>query len=155
MTTIPPRQQQELLVVDRQEARGAILIRPTGEVDLTTVPILWSNLKALLEDGQHVVVDLSAIRYIDSTGFEALLDCGTSSFSGGSVSCWRNQRASSRDSLISFASTRSSPSSRLSRRRWTLFGTQVDILPRVVKYAIDHTPSVGRQTPKSHQYSED
>jgi len=83
MTTIPPRQQQELLVVDRQEARGAMLIRPTGEVDVTTVPLLWSNLKALLEDGQHVVVDLSAIRSIDSTGFEALLDCGHLFFQRG------------------------------------------------------------------------
>lgn len=48
-TTMPPSQQQKLLVADRQEAQAAILIRPTGEVDLTSVPILWSNLKALLE----------------------------------------------------------------------------------------------------------
>ena len=83
MTTIPPQPQQKLLVVDRQEARGVILIRPIGEVDLTTVPILWSNLKALLEDYQHVVVDLSAIQSIDSAGFEALLDCGHLFFQRG------------------------------------------------------------------------
>jgi anti-sigma B factor antagonist len=69
-------QQQELLVVERREAQGAILIRPIGEVDFTSVPILWSNLKALLEDDQHVVVDLGAIQSMDATGFEALLDCG-------------------------------------------------------------------------------
>lgn len=74
MATIPPQQQQELLVIDRQEAQGAILIRPTGEVDLSTVPMLWANLNALLEDGQDVIVDLNGIRYIDSSGLEALLD---------------------------------------------------------------------------------
>jgi anti-anti-sigma factor len=83
MTTIPPQQQEELLVIDRQETQGAILLRPTGEVDLTSVPVLWSNLKALLEDGQHVVVDLSAIQSMDATGFEALLDCGHLFFQRG------------------------------------------------------------------------
>lgn len=72
-----------VLVVERQEARGAILIRPTGEVDLTSVPILWSNLKALLEDGQDVVVDLSGVQSIDSTGFEALVDAGHLFFQRG------------------------------------------------------------------------
>ncbi len=72
-----------MLVVERQEARGAILIRPTGEVDLTSVPILWSNLKALLEDGQDVVVDLSGVQSIDSTGFEALVDAGHLFFQRG------------------------------------------------------------------------
>jgi hypothetical protein len=48
-TTMPPSQQQKLLAVERQEAQGAILIRPTGEVDLTSVLIFWSNVKALLE----------------------------------------------------------------------------------------------------------
>ena len=76
MATIPPEQHRALLIVDRQEAQGAILIRPTGEVDLANVPMLWSNLKALLEDGQHIVVDLSAIQYIDSAGLKALRDSG-------------------------------------------------------------------------------
>jgi len=83
MTAIPPQRQQKLLLVDRQDARGAILIRPIGEVDLTTVPELWSSLKALLEDGQHVVVDLSAIQSMDATGLEALLDCGHLFFQRG------------------------------------------------------------------------
>jgi anti-anti-sigma factor len=83
MTTPPPEQHGISLVVDRQEARGVILLRPTGAVDPTSVPILWSNLKALLEDDQNVVVDLSAIQGIDSTGIEALLDSGHLFFQRG------------------------------------------------------------------------
>ena len=49
-------------------------LRPVGEVDLGTVPILWSNLKAMLEDNLNVIVDLKGIQDIDSTGIKALLD---------------------------------------------------------------------------------
>ena len=83
MITPPPEHHGISLVVDRQEAQGVILLRPTGEVDPANVPILWSNLKALLEDDQNVVVDLSAIQGIDSTGIEALLDSGHLLFQRG------------------------------------------------------------------------
>jgi len=76
MATIPPPEHERVLIVDREEVQEAILIRPTGEVGLTSVPRLWSNLKALVEDGQNVVVDLSAIQSIDSAGVEALVDAG-------------------------------------------------------------------------------
>jgi anti-sigma B factor antagonist len=52
----------------------AMHLRPMGEVDLGTVPILWSNLKAMLEDNLNVIVDLKGIEDIDSTGIKALLD---------------------------------------------------------------------------------
>jgi len=45
-----------------------MLVRAVGEVDLATVPILWSNLKAMLED------NLNGIQYIDSVGIQALLN---------------------------------------------------------------------------------
>ncbi len=38
----------------------AMLVRAVGEVDLATVPILWSNLKAMREDNLNVIVDLKA-----------------------------------------------------------------------------------------------
>lgn len=52
----------------------AMLVRTAGEVDLATIPMLWSNLKAMLEDNLNVVVDLNGIQYIGAPGIRALLD---------------------------------------------------------------------------------
>ncbi len=52
----------------------AMLVRTIGEVDLATIPMLWSNLKAMVEDDLNVVVDLSGIQYIDSAAIHVLLD---------------------------------------------------------------------------------
>jgi anti-anti-sigma factor len=52
----------------------AMLVRAMGEVDLATVPMLWSNLKAMLEDDLNVVVDLNGIEYVDACGIQAFLD---------------------------------------------------------------------------------
>jgi anti-anti-sigma factor len=52
----------------------AMLVRAVGEVDLSTIPMLWSNLKAMAECNRNVVVDLNRIQYIDSAGIQALLD---------------------------------------------------------------------------------
>ncbi|HEX4841738.1 MAG TPA: STAS domain-containing protein [bacterium] len=52
----------------------AMLVRPVGEVNLATVPLLWSNLRAMREDHLNVIVDLKAILGIDSAGMQALLD---------------------------------------------------------------------------------
>lgn len=57
-----------------ERASEAMLARAAGVVDLATVPMLWSNLKAMLEDNLSVVVDLSGIEYIDVSGIQALLD---------------------------------------------------------------------------------
>jgi anti-anti-sigma factor len=52
----------------------AMLVRPAGEVNVATVPLLWSNLRAMREDNLNVIVDLKAILGIDSAGMQALLD---------------------------------------------------------------------------------
>jgi ABC-type transporter Mla MlaB component len=52
----------------------AVLVRPAGEVTLATVPLLWSNQRAMREDHLNVIVDLKAILGIDSAGMHALLD---------------------------------------------------------------------------------
>lgn len=51
-----------------------MLVRAIGEVDIATVPMLWSNLKAMLEDNLNVVVDLNGVEYIDACGIQAFLD---------------------------------------------------------------------------------
>ena len=52
----------------------AMVVRPAGEVNLATVPLLWSNLRAMREDHLNVIVDLKAILGIDSAGMHAFLD---------------------------------------------------------------------------------
>jgi anti-sigma B factor antagonist len=52
----------------------AILVRAIGEIDLATIPTLWSSLTALLGDHPNVVVDLNGVQYIESAGIESLLD---------------------------------------------------------------------------------
>ena len=52
----------------------AMVARPVGEVTLATVPLLWSNLRAMREDNLNVIVDLKAILGIDSAGIHTLLD---------------------------------------------------------------------------------
>ena len=51
-----------------------MLVRPVGKVNLATVPLLWSNLRAVREDNLNVIIDLKAILGIDSAGIHALLD---------------------------------------------------------------------------------
>jgi anti-anti-sigma factor len=57
-----------------EQTSEAILVRAVGEVDLAIIPMLWSNLTALLGDHPHVVVDLNGIQYIEFAGIHALLD---------------------------------------------------------------------------------
>ncbi len=52
----------------------AMVVRLAGEVNLASVPLLWSNLRAMREDHLNVIVDLKAILGIDSVGMQALLD---------------------------------------------------------------------------------
>lgn len=62
-----------LLECQIEQAALAVIVRPAGEVDLQTVPILRNALTAAVSAGRHVIVDLSNVAYIDSTGFRELL----------------------------------------------------------------------------------
>jgi anti-anti-sigma factor len=51
-------------------------IRPIGELDLATVPILAAHVAQLREAHcRHVTFDLSELGFIDSTGLRFLLEC--------------------------------------------------------------------------------
>jgi len=52
---------------------GAVVVRVDGEVDLATAPALWAALERALADGDQLVLDLSAVTFIDSTGLSVLL----------------------------------------------------------------------------------
>ena len=46
-----------------------------GELDLATVPVLQENLEAAQKDGAEVVVvDMSGLEFIDSTGIALLIE---------------------------------------------------------------------------------
>lgn len=52
---------------------GAVVLRPVGEVDLSTHPILRNGLSEALKVSQRVLVDMTGVTYIDSTGVKTLL----------------------------------------------------------------------------------
>jgi anti-sigma B factor antagonist len=51
------------------------VVAPTGEVDVVTAPQLGRRLLGLVEEGKtRLVVDLSAVTFMDSTGIGVLID---------------------------------------------------------------------------------
>jgi anti-sigma B factor antagonist len=52
---------------------GTTFVRPAGELDMSTVPILEERLRAALSDGAgRLVVDLRNLEFMDSTGLALL-----------------------------------------------------------------------------------
>jgi anti-sigma B factor antagonist len=52
----------------------AVVLRPRGEIDLASAPEFHAALRAAVQAGRHIVVDLSAIAYIDLHGLRAIDD---------------------------------------------------------------------------------
>ncbi len=63
----------ELLSIERTGA-----IRLTGELDLSTAAELEDVLRAAVEDGGPILVDLSEVTFMDSTGIHAFLGAAAS-----------------------------------------------------------------------------
>jgi anti-sigma B factor antagonist len=55
-----------------QNANGPAVVRLAGEIDLSNASRLQDQLSVLVEHG-HVVVDLSDVTFIDSTGLSAFI----------------------------------------------------------------------------------
>jgi anti-anti-sigma factor len=51
----------------------AFVVAPTGEIDLSTAPELGGALEATPPASRHVVVDLTEVSFIDSSGINVLL----------------------------------------------------------------------------------
>jgi anti-anti-sigma factor len=62
------------LLCRREDLGGVAYLALTGELDLANLPILQAHLKSLAETDDNLVVDMSGLRYIDSSGAKALLD---------------------------------------------------------------------------------
>jgi anti-sigma B factor antagonist len=58
----------------RTTPAGVVVIRPEGRLNMTAAPALREQLHALVSDGNsRLVVDLSAVDAIDSSGLGALI----------------------------------------------------------------------------------
>ena len=67
----------ELTLTTRTTATGTVVLNLLGELDFYTAPQLRDALAALvLEAGQHLVLDLGALTFCDSSGCSALGRCG-------------------------------------------------------------------------------
>lgn len=63
-----------LLDVETYDVDGCRVIVASGEVDLTTVHLLKTEFDAIEEANRVIVLDLSNVSFIDSTGLHAILE---------------------------------------------------------------------------------
>jgi anti-sigma B factor antagonist len=75
------------VTVQRGSDDSAPIVAVTGEVDVYSAPKLKESLTGLLESGAHtVVVDLSGVAFLDSTGLGALVEArAATSEAGGAL----------------------------------------------------------------------
>jgi anti-sigma B factor antagonist len=72
------------LAVSRQSVDGLPVVAVKGEVDVYSAPTLKDNLTALLDAGQPtIVVDLTDVAFLDSTGLGALISARSASDQAG------------------------------------------------------------------------
>jgi anti-sigma B factor antagonist len=63
----------EMLEVTIHDREGIPVVRAHGEVDVSTAPALRAELMSIAEDSPKVVVDLSDVTFLDSTGLGVLI----------------------------------------------------------------------------------
>jgi len=73
-----------LLHVTVEPLEDAIIVRAAGEIDMSTVALLRRELDTARAEGATVLLDLSGVRFMDSTGLHLLLEASHSS----AVSDW-------------------------------------------------------------------
>lgn len=56
-----------------EEHEGVVVVRPRGELDIATAPLLDEILRELGGRGANAVLDLSELAFIDSTGIKTVL----------------------------------------------------------------------------------
>jgi anti-anti-sigma factor len=74
-----------VLTVKRQDGPAAVTLNPRGELDPDSAPALEEALAAVLAGDAvtPVVVDLSGVRFVDSSGIGALLRCRRRALAAG------------------------------------------------------------------------
>ncbi len=59
--------------IQPSSAGASAVLTVTGEVDMTTAPELLRSIELVSDRSDRVVVDLSAVTFLDSSGLNALL----------------------------------------------------------------------------------
>lgn len=59
--------------IDELSTDGKLAILPQGEIDIATAPQLAQRLSELQETGTAVILDLSGVSFMDSSGIGTLL----------------------------------------------------------------------------------
>jgi anti-sigma B factor antagonist len=72
----------DLLRVTTEPLEDGCLVRVTGEIDLSTVAVLRRELDAALGEDATVLLDLSGVTFIDSSGLHLLIEASQSSEAG-------------------------------------------------------------------------
>ena len=62
------------LMCTQQQCDGAVCLSVGGELDLASVATFISYLTRASETSSNIVVDLSGLQYMDSSGIHALVD---------------------------------------------------------------------------------
>lgn len=65
-----------ILVCRRDTFPKATVLRLEGEIDLNTAPILEDSLTTALQRGEHVIVNMKDVRYIDASLYQVLARVG-------------------------------------------------------------------------------
>ncbi len=62
---------------DSEKTLGVLRVRVSGELDLSSEPVVVEIVRAKLQDPtlQRVVIDVTDVTFIDSSGLRALLRC--------------------------------------------------------------------------------
>jgi anti-sigma B factor antagonist len=55
-----------------RDGDDSVRVRPVGELDMSTAPELESSLESASEAAREVIVDLSGLEFMDSTGLTLL-----------------------------------------------------------------------------------
>lgn len=62
--------------VNTEQRDGATIVRPDADIDLSTSSILRTSLQAAHESAaDKLVIDLSSVQYMDSSGVATLVEC--------------------------------------------------------------------------------
>ena len=73
-TLAPGRDDWSPFRCDVEPERGSVRVVPCGELDMVTAPELERRLRDLRDSGfEHVVLDLRAVRFMDSTGLRVVM----------------------------------------------------------------------------------
>ena len=62
----------DTLIISREDLPAAALVRLSGEVDLDSTGALRDALDAIIHQRRNIILDCSALSYIDSAGFHIL-----------------------------------------------------------------------------------